>query len=255
MPDRVVYFVVGDAKLNSGDGIYVKDLEEMKGRLLKMTLEGEWRLVISMHGAQEVIATKGGYLKDPDAKGAYRADDIRKLFGDDEAFKKWREKNGPTWTTLNSCQVVKSFETVILNSFNKPKAGQNAHGLGEGCRPHTEVRYYEYAFPGQRLKPIKTREQWKKLPENAQREMREMLAELNQSFGYFGGPPIDTSLILDYYFDEEPKGGWPVVTVSVNRQDTGWSFYNRTSNTRFLTTCKEHRGPMRPHTPTVPNAP
>jgi hypothetical protein len=251
--DRVIYFVVGDAKLNSGNGIEVKDFEEMKERLMKKRLQGQWRLVISIHGAEDVIATRGGNLKNRQAQGVYDADDIRKLFGDDEAFKKWREAYGPTWTTLNACQVHRQFEAVIIQSFNKPGAKQQAQGLGKGCRPATVTQQY---YPAGRKTPLTTREQWKRLSKSEQQEFEKTLSELNKKFGYFGGPPVDAAQVLDYYFDEEPKGGWPVVTVSYDRADTGISFYNRTQNARFLgEQCKEHIGPLRPHEPTVPPAP
>lgn len=35
----------------------------MKTRLMKKRLKGEWRLVISIHGAEDVIATSGGFLR------------------------------------------------------------------------------------------------------------------------------------------------------------------------------------------------
>ena len=131
--DRVIYFVVGDKKdkdtasprageepkgINSGDGIVVNDLDEMKGRLMESQQTGDWRLVISIHGAEGVIVNRGGDVsKNPQAK-VYGPDDIRKL-GDDEAFKKWREAYGPTWTTLNACQVHRELEGEIIRSFNK----------------------------------------------------------------------------------------------------------------------------------------
>jgi hypothetical protein len=250
---RVIYYVVGDTKLNSGHGIEVKDLEEMKAHLMKSRPEGEWQLVISIHGAEDVIATRGGNLKNRQEKGVYEAADIRKLFGDDEAFKRWREAYGPTWTTLNACQVHQQFEAVIIQSFNKPKTKQNAQGLGQGCRPATEIQ--QYYRKGSKT-PVTTRSQWKRLSKSEQRDLEGMLSELNKKFGYFGGPPVDESQLLRYYFDEPPKGGWPVVTVSYNRADTGISFYNRTQNARFLSEkCTEHLGPMRPHEPKVPPAP
>jgi hypothetical protein len=248
--DKVIYFVVGDANLNSGNGIYVKNLEEMKQALMKKRLEGEWRLVISIHGAEDVIATQGGFLKDRSAAGAYEAADLKKLFVDDEDFKKWREAYGPTWTTLNACQVHKPFETVILQSFNKSKATQKAQGLGQGCRPQTETKQYYAAGSN---KPLTSRSQLKKLSKSDQKDLTHTLAELNKKFGYFGSPPVAESQLLHYYFDEEPKGGWPVVTVSYNRVDTGISFYDRTQNARFLgDKCSRHMGPMRGHTSTAP---
>lgn len=87
--DRLVYFVVGDKSLNAGNGIYVKDLAEMKARLMKLQLKGKWRLVISIHGAEDVIATQGGHLRNRNAAGAYDASDLQKLFGDAN-FEKWR---------------------------------------------------------------------------------------------------------------------------------------------------------------------
>lgn len=250
---RVIYYVVGDAKLDAGSGIRVKSLEQMKAHLMKSRPEGEWQLVISIHGAEDVIATRGGSLRNRDEEGAYEAADIRKLFGDDEDFKKWREAYGPTWTTLNACQVHKPFEAVIIQAFNRPKTKQNAQGLGQGCRPATETRQYYRAGSS---KPLTTRSQWKRLSKAEQKDFLAMLVELNQKFGYFGGPPVDESQLLRYYFDEPPKGGWPVVTVSYNRADTGISFYNRTQNARFLSEkCSNHRGPMRPHQSTAPPVP
>ena len=35
----------------------------MKTRLMKKRLKGEWRLVISIHGAEDVIATNDGFLR------------------------------------------------------------------------------------------------------------------------------------------------------------------------------------------------
>lgn len=249
--DHVLYFVVGDAGLNSGDGIFVEDMEALKAHLLKSRPEGDWRLVISIHGAEDVIATRGGNLKNRQVQGVYGADDLRKLFGDDEAFTKWRAQYGPTWTTLNACQVHKPFETVILQSFNRPTSKQNAQGLGTACRPATTTMTY---FRGDTA--VTTRSQWRRLSPGEKKELEAMLVELNGKFGYFGGPPVDKAHLLDYYFDEEPKGGWPVVTVSANRSDTGISFYNRTQNARFLSEkCTNHMGPMRRHTPKVPPAP
>ncbi|HEX6011607.1 MAG TPA: hypothetical protein VFY87_07355 [Geminicoccaceae bacterium] len=94
--DRVVYFVVRDTELDAGDGIVVKNLEELKRHLLTLRPKGEWRLVISIHGAENVISARGGSLRSPDAEGVYDAEDIKKLFLDDAEFRKWREAHGPT---------------------------------------------------------------------------------------------------------------------------------------------------------------
>jgi hypothetical protein len=251
--DRVVYFVVRDTKLDAGDGIVVKDLEELKQRLLALRPKGEWRLVVSIHGAENVISARGGNLKNPDAEGVYDAEDIKRLFADDAEFRKWRDAHGPAWTTLNACQVHKQFEAAIIQAFNKSTATQNAQGLGKGCRPATVTMSYTRPGGGQE---VTTWSQWRRLPKGEQRELEAMMSELNKKVGYFGGPPVDESLLLHYYFDEEPKGGWPVVTVSVDYADTGISFHNRTQNARFLSEkCKDHLGPMRSRKATAPPAP
>ena len=248
--NHLVYFVVGDKKLNSGNGIYVKDLEGMKARLMKLSLTGKWRLIISIHGSEDVIATQGGYLRSRSAKGAYEADDLKKLFGDAD-FDKWRKAHGPSWTTLNACQVNLPFEKVLLTVLNKPGSTQKAQGLGQACRPYTDIMYYIDA----KKRAIRNKNQWRRLSKTEKKEMEEMLKELNRKFGYFGTPPIDESLLIHYYFEEEPLGGWPTVTVSYNRQDTGISFQNRTQNARFLKTCTKHIGPMRDHKASVPSVP
>lgn len=250
--DRVVYFVVGDPKLNSGNGTYVEDLEAMKKKLMTLRLNGDWRLVISMHGAEDVVAAKGGSLKSRDVPGVYDSDAMRKLFADDKSFTDWRDKYGPTWTVMNSCQVNKPFETVLVTSFNKAGANQKTHGLGQDCRPETNI----YTLTDARNRDVKTRQHYDKLSTPEKESIRKSLVEMNQKVGYFGSPPVPEALVLDYYFDEEPKGGWPVVTISFKRvNQEGWAFYNRTNNPEFLKTCSEHRGRMRGHTATAPNVP
>ena len=53
---------------------------------MKSRPKGDWRLVISIHGAEDVIATRGGNLKNRQAAGVYGSTELRKLFVDDEAF-------------------------------------------------------------------------------------------------------------------------------------------------------------------------
>jgi hypothetical protein len=246
--NKIIYFVVGDSGLNAGNGIYVEDLETMKAKLLEMKPEVEWQLVISMHGAEDALATVGGNLRTRPKKGFYDAAAIQALFGD-EAFKKWKESYGPTWVTMNSCQVNKPFETVLIQSLTRSKTKQQAQGLGKGCRPYTDVKTYVDS----KNNSITNRSQYNKLGKKEKEDFLAILSELNKKFGYFGGPPIPDTHLLHYYFEEEPKGGWPVVTVSVDKQDSGISFYNRTQNARFLgDLCTKHTGPMRPHVPAVP---
>ena len=254
---RVIYFVVGDKKLNSGNGIYVDSLEAMKEKLIQIKPDVSWRLVISIHGAEDVIATKGGHLKKRDVEGVYDADKIRKLFNDDEAFKKWREAYGPAWTTLNACQVHKKFEAMIIAAFNKPSATQSAQGLGNNCRPRTQIMQ----VMDKNGNPITTRDQMKGWKDDGQLDkFNKALKSLNDNYGYFGGPPVPDTLLHRYYFDEAPKGGWPKVTVMVGRGaegDIGINFYNRATtpenNRILLDHCPVHMGPiLRSRTSAVP---
>ena len=251
---RVIYFVVGDKKLNSGNGIYVDSLEAMKEKLIQIKPDVSWRLVISIHGAEDVIATKGGHLKQRDVEGVYDADKIRKLFNDDEAFKKWREAYGPAWTTLNACQVHKKFEAMIIAAFNKPSATQSAQGLGNNCRPLTRIMQYT----DKKGNAITTRDQIIKWSKKELDGFKEFLAKLNDQYGYFGAPPVPNTHLLNYYFDEAPKGGWPIITVMVGRGESGVdtkiSFYNRTKDeAKLLDHCPVHMGPiLRSRTSAVP---
>ncbi len=249
--NHVIYFVVGDSGLNSGNGVYVADLEHMKARLLKMKPRGAWQLVISIHGTEDALATRGGFLRTRPTKGFYQAAEIRKLFEDDAAFRTWRETYGPTWVTLNACQVNQQFEAVVINSLNKPQGRQKPQGLGKGCRPLTTIHHYYDA-----RKRMVTRQIYNRMSRVEKDDMLSTLSELNRKFGYFGGPPVPEGLLLDYFFDEEPRNAWPVVTVKTGAADTGISFYNRLDNARFLgDKCREHIGPMRPHIPQAPPAP
>jgi hypothetical protein len=224
----------------------------MKKQLMALEPNGDWRLVISIHGAEDVVATKGGNLKSRSEKGVYDAAAFKKLFEDDPAFVKWRDKNGPSWTTMNACQVNKPFETAILTALNKPKSSQSAQGLGQGCRPHTEM----YSWTDHKGNSVETRTAHRSLSAGEKKEMMEWLKDMNKNFGYFGSPPVAEALLLDYYFNEEPKGAWPTVTISVNyKNQKTWSFYRRTSHPDFLSTCELHRGRMRGHTASVPSVP
>jgi hypothetical protein len=243
---KVRYFVVGDPTLDASSGEYVKDLEEMKRALMQTRTETEWRLVISIHGSQEILATQGGHLKEPEGKGVYGEAKLRKIFGEDAAFNEWRERYGPTWTTLNGCQVNAKLEGVLIQLLNRPRSSQKAQGLGKNCRPDTKIVPVRIGDLW-----IKRRSQWDKLSRPDQQRFISVVAELNRKFGYWGGPPVADSELLHYYFNETP-GGWPVMTISINYADTGWSFYNRAHNTTFLKACKDNLGPLPPHKETVP---
>jgi hypothetical protein len=252
---KVIIYVVGDAPdlsdhTHRKDDIHVKDLEELKKSLVKNRHDGPWQLVISMHGNVDLIATKGGNVKNPKAAGIYRADDIRKLFNQDKHFTDWRENYGPTRTFLNACQVEAPFESVIYDAFNKPGTSQRPQGLGKGCRPDTSVEVYF----DRRGNPVTDRSQWGALSAEDKAKFKTSLSELNKTYGYFGQrvPDSEPSLFR-YYFDIPPKGAWPKVTVSINKHPTDIVYLNRALNGRFIKECPDNFGPIGP--PRIPQAP
>lgn len=263
---NVVYFVVGDKRLNAGNGIYVKNLEEMKARLIDIKQASEWRLVISIHGSMEHLQDFAASSEDGKTLVLYNVKKIHNLFNNDEAFNKWREAYGPTWTTLNACQVYSTFESTIIKALNKPKSNQKAEGLGKDCMPLTTI--YTYHVNGSEITTrdqfVKYKnEQLKKIPKDKRednekqldKDFNNWLKKLNDDYGYFGTPPVPDPLLQQYYFDEAPKGGWPAMTVAVKKTDTNISYYHRVQRNygKFADQCSEHMGPiLPPRTPAVP---
>jgi len=90
--------------------------------------------------------------------------------------------------------------------------------------------------------------------------MASVLSTLNSKYGYYGGPPVPASEILDYYFDVDPRGAWANVTVGIDRggtvSDTDIPFWNRTTGPRsadFRRLCDQGVGQLtRPHIPRTP---
>jgi len=247
---RQLYFVVGDrALLDVANGIYAPTLEAMRDRLLREHRPGSYTLVIRIHGSEDILAAvPGGILRDRDGPLAYDAEDIPRIFGGRD-FVRWRDRFGPSRVVLNACQVTMPFERVILNALLRSGSGQTAQGLGPGCRPGTEVMRIEY-----RGRDIRTRRQWNRIPDRDRRGLEQQLRQLNRDVGYFGAPSVPDDLVLDYYFDEEPLGGWPVVMVTHLRQQTSIPFYNRAQHPRFLRQCYGHIGSLPGRRPTVPPA-
>lgn len=252
---KIVYFVVGDQKLNAGDGALVQSLEALKQKLLATKVTDAWTLVISMHGSVEMLSTVGGVVaavNNPDSVKLYGKDDIDALFVQDQKFVAWKNSFGPTRLTLNSCSVDKPFESALIAALTKQGATQSPQGLGRGCQPLTTVQ----TLTDSKDRSIETRAQWGALSDSEKKQFKETLMELNKKFGYFGSPPVPETQLLTYYFDEPPKGGWPVMTIRANEHDTGISFFDRAQNVKFLTeACKEHLGPGRQHVPTAPPDP
>jgi len=245
--NRQLYFVVGDSGLNAGDGIFVQRLEDIRPRLMRRRIRGGWTLVISIHGSQEFIANQVRAIRG--GQGSYDADAVRRIFGQNQAFVRWRDEHGPRRVVLNACQVSANLERAIIQSLTRSGSGQVVQGLGTGCRPSTYVQTYEYDG-----RAIRTMGQYQRLPAEARTQMLEILRWLNQRWGYFGAPPVPETAILDYYFTEEPRGGWPIVRVSHDRRDTDIPFYNRASDPEFRRLCTSGVGTLREHVPSMPPA-
>jgi len=251
MPDLLMYIVVGDRGLNAGNGTFVATVEAMRDRLVQESRSHNWTLVISIHGDQDCIATRGGSLASCSGPGAYNADAIRRIFqGDSEEsrrFVEWRGQNGPSLVVLNACQVNRAFEQVIVNALLRPGSSQSPQGLGRGCRPGTEVMTLEYNNT-----PVRNRRQWMRIRQSDRPSLLAELHRLNREYGYFGAPSVPNGLVLQYYFDEEPFGGWPVVRVTHLRRQTSIPFYNRTMHPQFLRQCTGHIEQLPGRRPTVP---
>ena len=242
MSTRQIYYVVAK-DLQYGDGIVLKDLEAMKASMLKQTPRGTWTLVISIHGSLGVVATRGGFLKNKNAAGVYDAADIKRLFNDDKKFVDWRKEHGPNHVVLVGCQIELPFEKVIIQALVNPNSRQQAIGLGARCRPSTLVVALYWEHKGKEIDII-TRSDWNKISQKGRNTLNKQLSDLNRDYGYFGAPAVPDAQILDYYFDEAPKGAWPRVGVSLNyKEQPGISFWKRSQNADFLLKiCPEHSG-------------
>lgn len=242
MSTRQIYYVLA-SDLQYGDGIELGSMEAMKKSLLKKTPKGPWNLVISIHGSLGVLATRGGNLKRTDKKGVYRAAEIDTIFNDDTKFVAWRKKYGPDRLVLVGCQVELDFEKKLIAAFVNPSSKQKAIGLGARCRPHTIITSLFWEEGGKEI-DIEKRSQWNKLSHSAKRTLTDTLEEWNRKYGYFGAPPVPDAQLLNFYFDEAPKGRWPIVTVSLDYKDQpDISFWNRGQSANFLMkVCPAHAG-------------
>jgi hypothetical protein len=244
MNDQLLYFVVGDRGLNSGDGIFVNTLEEMRDQLISTRNTRKWVLVISMHGSEFLLATRGGFLRNPNAPGAYNSNRIINIFEVNNAFINWRNRYGPYKVMLNACQLNSKFERVIFKALLRPGSNQQSTGLGKSCRPDTFLE----PMAIEKNVHIKTRTDWRKKCSPAQRTLLlRKLQEWNDKYGYFGVIKVSSKkeALLHYYFDEEPKGWWARVKVSINREETDISYYLRQSNGDFHRQCKRHISPLK----------
>lgn len=252
-------FVVRDKGLMLG-GTLVSDLKEFKRSVMASEATSDWTLVLSIHGSEERL----GAQEPPDwQKNAifYAAADIDKLFNGDKDFVKWRDKHGPTYLSLVSCQVSASFEGTLIANLTRASTGdkrQPARGLGEGCKPIATAVSLDEA-PG-------TRAQFDKLSQGKRDAILKKLKGLNDTWGYFGAPPVPDDQVMDYYYDAVPKGEWVKVEVMVGKghsvkelQKTGIPYWNRTFGDKaadFRAKCDQGVGKLkREHTPRVPEVP
>ena len=249
-------YVVRDASLGLGGGVLVRDLAEFKRNVMRTKTETEWTLVLSIHGSENLIVAQAP----PDWKKdivRYEASDIDHLFGDDKAFVKWRDQYGPTYLSLVSCQVSASFEDTMIKNLTRAGAGgrkQSKQGLGAGCKPISTAKKARDA--------PSTRAAFDKLSLQKREAVIKELAELNNKWGYYGAPPVPEGKLLDYYYDEDPKGEWVMVEVYIGKEHdiaklkpTGIPFWNRTTGKdapRFRQMCDQGAVQLRGHTPTAP---
>ena len=252
-------FVVRDKRLQLG-GTLVSDLKEFKRKVMASKTASDWTLVLSIHGSEERL----GAQEPPDwQKNAifYAAADIDKIFNGDKDYVKWRDQYGPIYLSLVSCQVSASFEGTLISNLTRATTGdkrQPARGLGEGCKPiATTVSLNEAP---------KSRAEFDKLPQGKRDKILKKLKDLNDTWGYFGAPPVANDLVMDYYYDAEPKGEWVKVEVMVGKghsvdelQKTGIPYWNRTFGDKaadFRAKCDQGVGKLkREHTPRVPEVP
>jgi hypothetical protein len=248
-------FTVRDKKL-AGGGTLVDDLVDLKRKLMATNITGDWTLVVSMHGSEERLGAQSGPNWSEKAI-FYGPSEIDKLFGDDKDYVKWRDKFGPTGLSMVSCQISKSFEGKLITNLTRG-GKQSARGLGEGCKPIATFVSIPEA-------PAK-RSDFDKLSPSRRDSIINELKKLNEKWGYYGIRPVPEDQILDYYYDEEPKGEWVEVEVRVGKEHevekltkTGIPFWNRTTgpdSAKFRELCDQGVTPFkREHVPTAPEVP
>jgi hypothetical protein len=245
---RTAYFVIGDRGLDTGGGVFLRTLEALRDRLVTLRIQGDWSLIVSIHGSENFVANAGRAVRG--GAGSYDAAAITRIFGDAE-FRQWRDQQGPVRIVLNACQVAFSLERTIISAITRPvppgQPGQPAYGLGTGCRPETIAHTVEIGG-----RAITTRAQYGRLSPPDRQTFQGMLSPLNTRWGYFGIPPVPADQILDYYFDEAPRGSWVVVQVSVNRVVQDIPFWNRGTNPEFRRVCTQGVVQLPARRPTVP---
>ena len=230
------YVAVGDPQLNYGGGYLVQHLTEVPAALMRISRPNEWTLVLSIHGAQNLVADVGGQVRTggPDAYDAAR---VRSIFSTPE-FVRWRNANGPTRLVMNACQLSREFEAVFIDVLTRAGAPggsrgtqqgqQQPQGLGTGCRPSTRMEGIE---------GVNTRADYDGLSAAERARWLRHFQEINRRWGYFGRPPVPDGQVLHYLFGEPPVGEWPIVEVTSDRRPTGVPFWDRRHHGDFWRLC------------------
>jgi hypothetical protein len=249
-PDpATAYFhvVVRDSGLDLGGGVLVSDLAAAKTRLMQRRVDKPWTLVLAIHASENRL----GAQAPPDwQKNAVFYDEaaVKSLFGGDSAFVGWRDQYGPNRVVLYGCQVTAAFEQTITDSLARGGKAPTASGLGEGCKPQsTSVTF-----------GVESRRAYDGLADDEKQKMLGEVQAANDTWGYYGGPPVPRDQVIDYLFKGPKPGWWPKVEVIVKQGDQYVSakppipYWNRLSNSIFLRMCTKAVGNLREHTPQAP---
>lgn len=242
---RVGYFTVGDPNLNYGNAaVFMPNLEDLPAAMMRFHGNNEWTMVLSIHGAEDVVSGQGGHVSRRSGN-VYDAARVQQIFSSPQ-FQRWRDAHGPTHLVMNACQLNSSFEGAFISSLVRPgRAGaapaQQPQGLGTGCRPNTTLQSITIGE-----QEVRTWAQYRNLSRANRDGVRSDLVALNRRWGYFGRPPVPEDQVLHYYFDEAPRGSWVQVVVAFEHQGTEIPFWNRATNTQFNQTCNRGIGNLRP---------
>lgn len=247
-PDTAYFhIVVRDRGLDLGGGVLVSDLTSAKTTLMKRKVDKPWTLVLSIHASENLL----GAQSPPNwQKNAIFYDEaaIKTLFGGDNAFVKWRDQFGPNRVVLYGCQVTAAFEQTIADNLARGGKAPSAAGLGEGCKPLATIVTFG----------VNSRRKYDKLADTEKQKLLGEVQAVNQTWGYYGGPPVPNEQVLDYLFKGPKPGSWPQVEVIVKQGDQYVStkppipYWNRLSNPMYLRQCTKAVGNLRNHKPQAP---
>jgi hypothetical protein len=231
---HVKLFVVRDRGIALG-GTYVKDLAEFKTKVMAHKNQEPWTLVLAIHGAVDHVAAQ--MPPDREHMVKYTAEDLTNLFSAADWIT-WRETHGPSHLVLTACQVNSSLEGVLIRLLTRSGPSQQApQGLGQGCKPSVESDW-----PIWNGQPIKEWKQFKNLDPDGQNYVTTTLKARSRTWGYYGAPPVPDAKVLEYFFDEVPRGEWPKVAVGLSAgpglvRRTDLPYWNRIVSADFAKLC------------------